>query len=160
MASRPLFYNVIKCIVKCYSLNICCFHETRISGESIPIAHRALGVSWKMYAITAEGLFGGIIIIWRNNLGDTDFCLFSASYFLVVSLPNCPSWILGTIYARTKAVHWRMLWQMDSKLIDIGMPTLLIGDFNYIVFIFEKHGGKELVVNHDVREFQLSIIPI
>ncbi|KAG1365174.1 hypothetical protein COCNU_12G001740 [Cocos nucifera] len=103
--------------------------------DGVPLQkfHRAVGLQWQIFSIPAEGMSGGIIILWRKNRPSIDFL--STTRLGAVGLINVPGmrpWIIVVIYASTCFGERRQVWDLITTYISTRYPMLAIGDFNVI----------------------------
>ena len=63
---NPSFLNNFHSLVRKHNPDFFCILETRIFGDSINKLHRRVGYQWQMFAILFEGLFGGVIVLWKK----------------------------------------------------------------------------------------------
>lgn len=57
----------------------------------------------------------------------------------------------------TNYSEWRVLWSKISKMVVLGLPSLIDGDFNYIVGSHKKMGSKQYADSIDSRKFRRFI---
>ena len=43
---------------------------------------------------------------------------------------------------------------MATHILDLRIPSLLLGDFNCLLYFSDKMGGKPFYIDHDVKEFR------
>lgn len=67
--------------------------------------------------------------------------------------PATPTWLLGAVYASTKAEKRKDLWQDLSEALTVKVPCCLVGDFNQILSQSEKLGGANFRFDWRVRDF-------
>lgn len=103
----------------------------------------------------AEGLSGGIVIMWKEDLLKLDN-ISIIKQGIHVHIKVCPtpdSWLFFAIYASPDLETRKSLW---TELIDIGknypMDWLLGGDFNEVLNAQEKLEGNN-IVNARVKLF-------
>lgn len=141
-----------------FSLDICSFVETRLSEGASTRIQWMLGPRWDHYMVPAEGLSGGIVVACRRDIGQVNFTHTSRQVcFGVISPLSRPPWILGVVYASTNGAIRRVVWESASRVLSLGLPTVLIGDFNYLLHSQDKYGGKPFQVDRDVREFRAFV---
>ena len=154
-AAKPPFANYTKLLLRQHNLDILCFLETRLSENAGNHIRQFFGPAWDFYMILANGLLGGIVIVWKKFLGNVNFYNIDGQVaFGVITLNHGPSWILGVVYASTSVFQRRFLWSQVQDVLFLQIPLFLIGDFNSILNASGKKGGKPFTVNHDVREFR------
>lgn len=62
-------------------------------------------------------------------------------------------WLLLAIYASTDYKERRLLWHEAGVLLDQGIPTVMVGDFNCITSQDEKRGGRPFSPNLASQDF-------
>ena len=61
---------------------------------------------------------------------------------LVISDQFGGLWLLSGIYASIEYREQRMLWAEISRLLTQDVPSLVVGEFNCIMGLHEKHRGR------------------
>lgn len=92
-----------------------------------------------------NGIAGGLSLWWNDDL---DIQILSSSKNVIDTAiisrnGECPkriTWVYGTPYRVEKYAFWRNLEQLSG---DNSLPWLCAGDFNEILWGFEKSGGRE-----------------
>ena len=67
----------------------------------------------------------------------------------VVTNRGKSSWVLMVVYVDLEYCQRHVLWLEASMLIDQGLPTLIVGDFNCIDGPIKKE-----MVNHSLRKLE------
>ena len=88
------------------------------------------------------GCSGGLALFWKR---DVDVTLKSISKYhidVLVKEEDGRVWRLTGIYGEPKAEEKKKTWRLMRILNNLyKMPWLCLGDFNEILFGFEKEGG-------------------
>jgi len=94
------------------------------------------------------------VVAWDRDVARIDvFHKCSQQVILVVTKTACPTWVLFGIYASTCYKENKKLWQEVSVLINKGIPTAAMDDFNCITRTEEKRGRKPFAQNITTRKF-------
>ncbi|XP_038989856.1 uncharacterized protein LOC120113120 [Phoenix dactylifera] len=134
---------------------MCVVLETRLAGQSLQKARRAVPRSWGFYSVESQGLSGGIIVTWAQGPCKVDvFHVCSQEVILVISEGSWRPWVFAAVYASTDFRMRRILWEELSQLISVGYPMLVAGDFNCITNPSEKMGGRPFTYERKILEFQ------
>ena len=67
------------------------------------------------------------------------------------------TFVFECVYASTNNVRRKELWRHIQAIFKLGLPSIFIGDFSYILGPEEKRGGKPFEFNPEVREFAYFI---
>ncbi|XP_038974426.1 uncharacterized protein LOC120105762 [Phoenix dactylifera] len=152
---KPSFAPAFRRLVHLHKPEICVLFETRLSGVSLQKVRKMLPRSWGFYAVESQGLSGGIIVTWLQGGCKIDvFNGCNQEVIIVISEEDRSPWVLAAVYASTRFIERRTLWEEASQLISQGYPMLVAGDFNCIVHPHEKMGGRAFTYKREIREFQ------
>ncbi|KAL0907982.1 hypothetical protein M5K25_022442 [Dendrobium thyrsiflorum] len=128
--------------------------ETKVSGFVRKDVDRLFGQHWDVHCLASRGLAGGIMVFWKTSLvsfkviGQMDQCILGSledgrgNYFLI-----------ATIYASTKYVERRDLWLfLQQHCMNLNLPLIVGGDFNCVLNLEDKKGGKPFVFNSSSQD--------
>ncbi|XP_019160111.1 PREDICTED: uncharacterized protein LOC109156731 [Ipomoea nil] len=112
----------------------------RIHAERLRIR---LGFEGVFY-VGPVGLSGGLALLWRKNC-TARLLSFSKNYVDVeVSMTNLPNWRMTCYYGfpeRNRRVEsWELLKSLAPRS---NLPWVMVGDFNDLLFQYEKRGGNQ-----------------
>lgn len=130
------------------------------------MGQQIFGSEMELYMIPLQGL-SGIIIVQKKYLGDITFTHFDQLFFGIVTSQHNTSWMIefvyantntsqmvGFVYANTNGIkRWR-LWMHVENVLLLGLPLIILGDFNYILNESNKQGDKLFQVNKDIKKFR------
>jgi len=117
---------------------------------------------WKLQlpnlvTVDSEGASGGLALFWSREV---DITLKSFSKYHIDSVikgENDIEWRFTGIYGESKNEEKDKTWGMMHNLKDqFQMPWLCSGDFNEILFGFEKEGGQPKAESN-MRKFRLAL---
>lgn len=97
---------------------------------------------WHWAAIPSNGFSGGIIMLWKRDLGRVTPVVVSRFALHLVISSNEETLILTTIYNSQILFEHKGLWKSLSKLSHLSLPWLLNGDFNAIIDSNKHKGGS------------------
>nr|POE62199.1 hypothetical protein CFP56_39527 [Quercus suber] len=95
--------------------------------------------------IRCDGKSGGLALLWKEGV-DARFKSCSNVHIDVVvrEFSSSPPWRAMGSYGQPKSEKMYILWQLLEALQDqCEMPWIVFGDFNEIVYSYEKLGGLE-----------------
>lgn len=72
----------------------------------------------------------------------------------VITEPIKHPWIILVVYVDPDYQHHRLLWMDAFIIINQGLLTLIIGDFNCIDEPSKRLGGRPFFEKIGIREFQ------
>lgn len=81
------------------------------------------------------------------------FHKFTQQVAMVIFEINGNSWLLFGIYANLDYMEQKALWREVVRLIEQSIPSLFVGDFNYISRPQEKRRGRPYTDNIKSRKF-------
>jgi hypothetical protein len=91
--------------------------------------------------VESDGQSGGLLILWKNNvkINDKNVC----KHYIDVVIEDVVSWRFTGIYGEPvwgqKHVTCEALRTLHGQA---QLPWLVLGDFNEILFNYEKEGGR------------------
>ncbi|KAL0910886.1 hypothetical protein M5K25_018983 [Dendrobium thyrsiflorum] len=129
--------------------------ETKVSSLVREDINKLVGVEWDFFHHPANGLSGGILIVWKRSegyfevLGDhSQVDLGSFHSF------KAGSWQVATIYGSKDLVIRRSLWESIDKFLVDDTPSIIGGDFNCILSKEDKRGGKRFSFSQGPKEMK------
>lgn len=133
----------VRFLIRSHRPKIICLVETRANADRTYRFCSKISKNWEWAAILADGFSGGIIVLWDKFLGYvTPIAVSRRDLHLVISTNNSFNWVLSVIYNSTRLNSQRALWLELSRMSSIGLPWLILGDFNSIINRSEHHGGS------------------
>ncbi|XP_073116168.1 uncharacterized protein [Elaeis guineensis] len=66
-------------------------------------------------------------------------------------------WVLGVLYASTSSIHRRDAWTQVQAVQALRLDMPFIGDFNCVLQLEDKRGGKPFQMSKDVQELRAFI---
>ncbi|KAK1307044.1 hypothetical protein QJS10_CPA10g01342 [Acorus calamus] len=78
----------------------------------------------------------------------------SQALYMVVNLPQYPPWIIAGVYVSPDSAQRGYLWQEISEVLAIGLPSLVAGDFNSLLWPEDKRGGSPFHLTSEIRQFR------
>lgn len=134
--------NRIKDLISNIQPHIICLIETKTYTNHLNHICRKFSRVWNWVAIVANGLSGGIIILWSHSLKNiTSLAATKMSLHLVIFNED-DRWILSAIYNLQLVTEHHLLWRTLSRLANLKIPWLLARDFNAILSEDEHKGGS------------------
>ncbi|KAI5313629.1 hypothetical protein L3X38_042805 [Prunus dulcis] len=118
--------------------------ETKSKDNRIESLKRSCGFQ-KGFSVPPVGSAGGLSLWWDDNI-DLEVKGFSKKFIDTIITDNQrgthyrASWVYGTPYRDEKEASWNFL---EGVLRYTDLPWLCGGDFNEILWSFEKNGGSE-----------------
>ncbi|XP_020698070.1 uncharacterized protein LOC110110788 [Dendrobium catenatum] len=145
----------LKQIVRDYDVFYIGIMETKLNKVDRRDVDIIIGGSWDSFHFPAVGNSGGILVLWDKNVAS--FVVEESSSQMDVgdlTTPYCGVWKVGTVYGSNCYVERRSLWRLlESSLAGMG-PSLVGGDFNYILSRDEKKGGNRFLLSRGSREMR------
>lgn len=121
---------------------LCCLVETRADEVRLRRFCAKLGKEWEWAAVAANGYSGGIIVLWKRQVGCvTPMAISRFALHLVISDNSNSDWFVSVIYNDSRVSGQRRLWHELSGLSSLNLAWVIIGDFNSIVHGDEHKGG-------------------
>lgn len=114
---------------------------------------KLIGPNLEFHHEPTQGKWGGILVLWRkdalyiNVLEAMNQCIFREATF-----SNNITWNIATIYANKKYHMRRELWNLLNNTTNRSLPLTIGGDFNYILSVNDKKGGKRFTYSQGVKE--------
>lgn len=101
---------------------------------------RKLGFD-KSIIFDSDGQSGGLLMLWRNNVKIIEKGV--TKNYIDVVIEDDFTWRLTGIYGEPswgqKHITWEALRTLHGQM---SLPWLVLGDFNEILFNYEKEGGR------------------
>ncbi|CAB4264214.1 unnamed protein product [Prunus armeniaca] len=115
-----------------------------MKDNAINVIRQKLGYR-NSFNFDPDGIAGGLSLWWNDDL---DIQILSSSKNVIDTAiisrnGDCPkriTWVYSTLHRVEKDAFWRNLEQLSG---DNSLPWLCAGDFNEILWGFEKSGGHE-----------------
>lgn len=133
----------LKEIIKKHRPSIVFLMETKQKHNRLTKLGKDLGFTSEFY-VDPVGAAGGLCLWWDDSM-NVDVLLFTKNLIdtKVVMMGSGTSfhasWIYGTPYREDKDTCW--MW-LTTSILSNNLPWLCIGDFNEILWAFEKQGGR------------------
>lgn len=142
-ADNQDFIHAFKDMIAYHKPTIVILTETKLAGSRALSTVETLG--FPNHAHTdAKGNSGGIFVLWTNDiLGEILISTRQEIHMRCkVSLSSLP-FILSAIYSLPYKDYRKVLW---DNIVNFGtrhnLPWVVTGDFNLILNVDEKHGGR------------------
>ncbi|KAI0488554.1 hypothetical protein KFK09_028390 [Dendrobium nobile] len=132
--------------------------ETKITAVDKKVISTLVGERWDFCRVPLEGLSGGILVIWRQDLAN--FSMLEASSQLLIgdlNVINKGTWRIATIYGNKDVYRRRSLWEGLEHHMTEDFPMIIGGDFNCLLFKEEKKGGRNFVFGLGPRDMKSFI---
>lgn len=112
----------VKLLMKNNKPDFICLMETKLSALRTKSFCDKLNRSWAWAAIPSLGLSGGILVLWKSNIGlVTPVAISRLALHLVITTDRL-SWILTTIYNSQVLIHQKRLWRSLSCFSALNLP--------------------------------------
>lgn len=118
-----------------------CLVETKTDIVRTQRFCNTLSKHWDWVAIPSRGLSGGIIVLWRRDLGSVTPVANSHFVLHLVISSNNVHWILSVIYNAQVTSLQNSTWNNLSFISSLNLPWILAGDFNAILTEDDHKGG-------------------
>lgn len=119
--------------------------ETKLDKNRMERIYHSLKFKYSVI-MEAKGSAGGITLMWSEEINIQ--CIWKSScllHWIVIDKAGCKLWNMLACYGTPYHNEHRIFWdQLKERVFLIEGPWLLIGDFNEVVFDFEKFGGRPL----------------
>ncbi|KAJ0976534.1 hypothetical protein J5N97_012008 [Dioscorea zingiberensis] len=139
---KPEKNNHIKTLMRKHRPVMVCLVETRADAARATKFCNKLSNSWDWAAIPAQGMSGGIIILWKKGVGRvTPIASSRFSLHLVLSTDKPKHWVVTVIYNAQSLIMQNRVWKELSLMASLDLPWILVGDFNAILSNEEHRGG-------------------
>lgn len=130
-------------LIKNHMPQIVCMVETRANKERCILFCMKLSRDWDWVVVPALGMSGGILTLWRKGLGSFTLLMISRSVlYLVISSNHMDGLTLSIVYNSQALSTQIRVWNELSKLSRIGVPWVIVGDFNTVESEDEHLGGN------------------
>ncbi|XP_061375671.1 uncharacterized protein LOC133317799 [Gastrolobium bilobum] len=143
---KTSFPTLIRDLKFRFKISIMALLETRVGVLKGDDIIRKLGFS-SFFSQEHVGFFGGIWLLWEGNLVDVEVLIHHHQFVhtKVTYLDSKKVDFITFVYGSPRRMERRALW-LELEDISYGMtdPWLVLGDFNDILYAFEKIGGQEL----------------
>ena len=122
--------------------------------EKIEKIRKKLHINFGEY-VEPIGRSGGMAIWWKGNI-QINFSLITNNIVHMNDVVwggksiGAITWVYGPNEEREKLRWWK---QMEKLNCEEGKPWLILGDFNDILYNFEKEGGREDEEGEGERRF-------
>lgn len=140
ISSRETYIRLRQLLRK-HNPTIFCLVETRADSARLNRFRSKLSQVWDWAAILDEGMSGGIIVLWKRNIGQVIQmvvswpCILSSLLILTLIILFLSSIILIDFAIRF------FLWQELNRIAALNLPWLILCDFNCILSQEENSGG-------------------
>ncbi|KAJ0984926.1 hypothetical protein J5N97_003282 [Dioscorea zingiberensis] len=142
-ASNPRTVSRIKSLMKSCQPDLVCLVETRANDNCVIKLCKTFSRCWEWAAIPAQGMSGGIITFWKQEVGMvTPIAHTHSSLHLIISSEKPKQWILSVIYNSQHVHVQKSLWNDLSVFSTFNLPWVILGDFNAILNNEENRGGR------------------
>ncbi|KAJ0981709.1 hypothetical protein J5N97_009964 [Dioscorea zingiberensis] len=120
-----------------------CLVETRADKSRATRFCEKMSKFWEWAAIPAQGMSGGIIILWKQRIGMVTPITNSRFYLhLILSTEKPKHWVLTVIYNAQSLILQNRVWNDLSYMSSLNLPWVLVGDFNAILTTEDHRGGS------------------
>ncbi|XP_020687422.1 uncharacterized protein LOC110103161 [Dendrobium catenatum] len=112
-----------------------------------------MGPNWDFFILPSKGLSGGIMILWRFDIGsftvlkNIDQCVIGD-----LNAFNNGCWMITTVFGNKEAYKRRLFWDCIQEQSQRKIPYVIGGDFNCILSQEEKRGCKKFVYSQGSLE--------
>ncbi|XP_073107358.1 uncharacterized protein [Elaeis guineensis] len=155
---KSFFRSIFSRLIQQHGSDVCVLLETQLFGASFAHARRWISMAWSTYAVESKGLSGGILMMWRQGSIRMDaFHRYEQQVALVIFESTEGLWLLSEMYVSTEYKEWRELWSEIFRMVSLGLPSLVAGDFNCIMESHEKMGNRQYTDGIESREFRKFI---
>ncbi|KAI9124484.1 hypothetical protein K1719_004406 [Acacia pycnantha] len=94
--------------------------------------------------VLSVGRSGGIVAAWRSD--QIDVVVVCLDHWFIHLKGFCDGWppfFITSIYSIPNPLHKQLLWNgLENYSSEISIPWVVMGDFNDIVLVLEKFGGR------------------
>lgn len=73
--------------------------------------------------------------------------------FRVITQHAGPISVIIIVYASTCKIEYHHLRFKVSMAMSLDLPSLLVKDFNYLISLEDKKGGRSFKINREIHEF-------
>lgn len=114
--------------------------ETHLGKAKAENLRRRLGCD-KFIIHKSDGRSGGLLLLWKKEVVIKQLNI--SQYYIDVAVGEGEQWRLSGIYGEPNWDHKYRTWEALRHLKNCSsLPWLAVGDFNEILFHFEKEGGR------------------
>lgn len=125
--------NRIRRITMENHIDILALVETRANGDRVVRFCNHFARNWNWVAIPADGYSGGIIILWRKQIGKISPVVHSRrALHLIFSSSADHPWIISVVYNAHHIKLQKKLWKELTSITKLRLPWIVLGDFNAI----------------------------
>ncbi|XP_019179165.1 PREDICTED: uncharacterized protein LOC109174381 [Ipomoea nil] len=116
--------------------------ETKVNRDHAERLRIKLGFDGLFY-VDNNGLSGGLALLWRAN-NTARLISYSDNHVdIEVSIPGFDKWRMTGFYGFSKRPQRGESWDLIRSLANKSdLPWVMIGDFNDLLFQYEKRGGN------------------
>ncbi|XP_020691079.1 uncharacterized protein LOC110105780 [Dendrobium catenatum] len=120
--------------------------ETKINSFDRVSFVRMMGPAWDFFLLPSEGISSGIMILWKSNMASFSVVKTSDQCVIrVLNVSNKGVWRITTVYGSEEAHKRRLLWECVQEHSQRKIPSIIGGDFNYILAPEDKKGARKFV---------------
>ncbi|XP_020696281.1 uncharacterized protein LOC110109522 [Dendrobium catenatum] len=133
--------------------------ETKISSIDRKGVHKLIGMDWDFDYVLADGLSGGILILWNSKVSSFNVLeSFSQGIIGDLDVFNKGVWRISNVYGSNDIVKRRELWRKVEQLSSKDLPSVAGGDFNCLLDSGDKRGGREFSFSQGSKEMKSFLI--
>ncbi|KAA3488794.1 reverse transcriptase [Gossypium australe] len=115
--------------------------ETKLNQKRMKRVRRSCGFNSGI-EVEADGSRGGLSLAWKSDIGVTLRSFSKWHIDVLVREGSSQEWrftgFYGSPYSKDRSYVWNLLRHLSQ---DCNFPWLVAGDFNEILYSFEKRGG-------------------
>ncbi|KAI0529234.1 hypothetical protein KFK09_001781 [Dendrobium nobile] len=129
--------------------------ETKLTSIERKEVNNLIGDGWNYDMVSSNGLSGGIIVLWNENVAD--FTMVDSSNQCIIRdllINNNSKWKVAAVYANKDCCKRRELWEKLEIYSSIGFPMVIAGDFNCLTSKEDKKGGKRFQYTQGSKEME------
>ncbi|XP_020700619.1 uncharacterized protein LOC110112662 [Dendrobium catenatum] len=150
----------LKEIVKDHKVIFVGLLETKLSFIDNMEVESLIGIGWEFCYVPSAGLSGGILVMWKSRLASFNV-IDTSSQFIIgdLDIPLISKWRISTSYGSKQVYKRRELWKGLEPHISNDFPLIIDGDFNCLLAIEEKRGGRRFLLStgpKDMKSFMTS----
>ncbi|KAG2674103.1 hypothetical protein I3760_13G120100 [Carya illinoinensis] len=141
---NPLGVRVLRDLTRREDPTILFLQETRLSVTRMEKIKYILGFP-NCLAVSNDRGGGGIALLWKNSI-DLKITQYSKSHIhaeIKLQREGEAVWYLTGVYGHPEAARRHDTWSLiKSLMVPVGCAWLVMGDFNEILHMGEKRGGR------------------